>query len=126
MPAGPPLFPAGEATDLPLERRIEEVVREKALVLTREEVPHSIAVRLDELVRDERTGFVTVSADVLVERESQKGIVIGKGAQMLRTIGTQAREELEALLETRVHLDLRVRVLKDWQRDPAAIARLGL
>jgi GTP-binding protein Era len=126
MPEGPPLFPAGEATDLPIERRIEEIVREKALALTREEVPHSIAVRLNELERDERTGFVTLSADVLVERESQKGIVIGKGGQMLRTIGTRAREELEAILQARVHLDLRVRVLKDWQRDPAAIARLGL
>jgi GTP-binding protein Era len=126
MPEGPPLFPAGEATDLPIERRIEEIVREKALALTREEVPHSIAVRLNEFERDERTGFVTLSADVLVERESQKGIVIGKGAQMLRAIGTRAREELEVVLGTRVHLDLRVRVLKDWQRDPAAIARLGL
>jgi GTPase len=126
MPEGPPLFPAGEATDLPLERRIEEIVREKALALTREEVPHSIAVRLNELDRDERTGLLTLTADVLVERESQKGIVIGKGAQMLRAIGTRAREELEPLLGAHVHLDLRVKVLTDWQRDPAAIARLGL
>ena len=125
-PQGPALFPPGEATDLPLERRIEEVIREKALALTREEIPHSIAVRLEELSRDSETGFVTLSCDVLVERVSQKGIVIGKGGQMLGTIGTQARQELETLLGARVHLELRVKVLKDWQRDPVAIARLGL
>jgi GTP-binding protein Era len=126
IPDGPALFPEGEATDLPMVRRIEEVVREKALALTEEEVPHSIAVRLDELERDPETGFVTISCDVLVERDSQKGIVIGKGGRMLREIGTRARAELEPLLDARVHLALRVKVLNDWQRDPNALERLGL
>jgi GTP-binding protein Era len=126
MPAGPALFPSGEATDLPLERRIEEIVREKALALTKEEVPHSVAVRLEEFERDPATGFVTLSCDVLVERESQKGIVIGAGGRMLKTIGTRARAEIEPLLGAKVFLSLRVKVLKDWQRDPQALTRLGL
>jgi GTP-binding protein Era len=126
MPEGPPLFPGGEATDLPLERWVEEIVREKALALTKEEVPHSIAVRLDELARDADSGMVTVSCDILVERDSQKGILIGKGGRMLKEIGTRAREELEPILGAKVYLALRVKVLKDWQRDLDALARLGL
>ncbi len=126
IPEGPPLFPPGETTDLPLERRIEEIVREKALALTKEEVPHSVAVRLEEMTRDPETGRVEVSCDVLVERDSQKGILIGKGGQMLREVGTRARVELEELLGAKVYLGLQVKVLKDWQRDPAALTRLGL
>jgi GTP-binding protein Era len=126
MPEGPRLFPGDETTDLRLERRIEEIVREKALALTKEEVPHSIAVRLEELARDEATGFVNLSCDILVERDSQKGILIGKGGQMLKEIGTRAREELEPLLGAKLYLELRVKVLKDWQRDPGALDRLGL
>ncbi len=126
LPGGPALFPAGDATDLPLERRIEEIVREKALALTKEEVPHSVAVRLEELERDEATGLVSIACDVLVERESQKGIVIGSGGRMLKEIGTRARRELEPLLGARIFLSLRVKVLKDWQRDSSALNRLGL
>lgn len=124
LPEGPMLYPPGEVTDLPLEIRLAEVVREKALALTREEVPHSIAVMVEEI---EREGDLTrVTATIVVERESQKGIVIGKGGQMLKTIGTRAREEMELVLGTRVFLDLRVKVLKEWQRDPRALERLGL
>jgi len=126
LPEGPALYPADASTDLALETRLAEVVREKALALTREEVPHSIAVDVESFERDDVTGFVTLSCSVLVERDSQKGIVIGKGGRMLREIGTRARLELERMLGARVFLDLRVRVLKDWQRDPRALDRLGL
>jgi GTP-binding protein Era len=124
MPEGPPLYPNEAATDLALETRVAEVVREKALARTREEVPHSIAVEVEELDRGE--GLVRIAASVLVERESQKGIVIGRGGQMLKEIGTAARHELEELFGAKVFLDLRVKVLKDWQRDPRALDRLGL
>jgi GTP-binding protein Era len=126
LPAGPPLFPPDQATDQPLELRIAEVVREKALALTREEIPHSIAVVVEEMERDDVTGFVTVSCVLFVERDSQKGIVIGKGGEMLREIGTRARQELEPLVGARMHLDLRVKVQREWQRDVDAMARWGL
>jgi GTP-binding protein Era len=126
LPEGPPLFPTGQATDQPIELRIAEVVREKALAVTREEVPHSIAVVADEIERDDATGLVRIFCRVLVERESQKGIVIGTGGEKLKEIGTRAREELERVLGSRVFLDLRVKVQRDWQRDPSAMDRLGL
>jgi GTP-binding protein Era len=126
MPDGPPLYPREAATDLALETRVSEVIREKALARTREEVPHSIAVEVEELDREGDGGLVRIAASVLVERESQKGIVIGRGGLMLREIGTAARLELEELFGAKVFLDLRVKVLKDWQRDPRALDRLGL
>jgi GTP-binding protein Era len=126
LPEGPPLFPADQATDQPLELRAAEIVREKALALTREEVPHSIAVTIEEIEREQGSGLVRISARILVERDSQKGIVIGRGGEMLKTIGTRAREELEALLGAKVFLDLRVKVQREWQRDPSAMERLGL
>jgi GTPase len=120
---GPAYFPEGQVTDQPIEFRIAEIVREKALAETREELPHSIAVQIEEMERDE--GLWRIHALVLVERESQKGIVIGKGGQMLKRIGTQARHEVQALLGDRVFLELRVKVQREWQRDPAALTRLG-
>ncbi len=123
MPEGPPHYPAGEVTDQPLDFWLAEMVREKALALAREEVPHSIAVVVDEFERDEE--LTHVHATIVVERESQKGIVIGKGGAMLKEIGTRAREEMEPLLGTKVFLDLRVKVVKEWQRDPKALQRLG-
>jgi GTP-binding protein Era len=126
LPTGEPLYLPDQITDQSLETRIAEIVREKALALTREELPHSIAVIVDELERDEKSGLMRVSCHVFVERESQKGIAIGKGGATLKEIGTRAREELEALLGARVFLELRVKVLKEWQRDPKAMARLGL
>ena len=88
-------------------------------------MPHSIAVVIEEIERDNETGFVTVSCRLLVERESQKGILVGKGGETLKEIGSKARLELEPLLGARMHLDIRVKVLKEWQRDPAALDRLG-
>jgi GTP-binding protein Era len=126
LPEGPPLYPPGQVTDQTLASRIAEMVRERALELTREELPHSIAVEIEELeVPDDPAGTVRVEALVVVERESQKGIVIGRGGSMLKAIGTGAREELESLLGRKVFLSLRVKVLKDWQRDPRALDRLG-
>lgn len=124
LPEGPPLYPPDEVTDQALDERLGELVREKALDVTREEVPHSIAVVVDEVERED--GLTRVRATIVVERDSQKGIVIGKGGSMLKTIGTKAREEMELLLGAKVFLELRVKVLKEWQRDPKALARLGL
>ncbi len=123
MPEGPPLFPPDQVTDQPLELRVAEIVREKALALTRDELPHSIAVRVEGLTREDT--LVRISCVVLVERDSQKGIVIGHGGSMLKRIGTQARRELEGVLASRVFLELRVKVQREWQRDPAALTRLG-
>lgn len=123
LPEGPHYFEPGDFTDQPIEHRIAEIVREKALALTRDEIPHSVATQVDEI---EREGALTrISCLILVERESQKGIVVGKGGSMLKKIGTFAREELELVLGTKVHLDLRVKVQKEWQRDPRALTEFG-
>ena len=123
LPEGPAYYPADETTDQSLEVRLAEIVREKALALTRQEVPHSIAVVVDELEIED--GLTKIHASLIVERDSQKGIVIGKGGETLRTIGSRAREEMELVLGGKVFLDLRVKVLKEWQRDPKALQRLG-
>src|SRR3954452_7095365 len=123
LPEGPPLYPPDDITDQGLEERLAELVREQALRRTRDEVPHSIAVVIDEVERDD--ALVRIHASLVVERDSQKGIVIGKGGATLKAIGTDARAEMEALLGTKVFLDLRVTVLKEWQRDPRALQRLG-
>ncbi len=120
LPEGPQYFPDGELTDTPLELRISELVREKALSLTREEVPHAIMVEVEEIA-DRR-----VSATILVETQSQKQIVVGKGGSMVREIGTRARPEIERLLGGSVYLDLRVKVKPKWRRDDALLERLGL
>jgi GTP-binding protein Era len=123
LPEGPPLFPDHDVTDQPMEIRLAELVREQALRVTREEVPHSVAVVVEEF---EREGDLTrVHATLVVERDSQKGIVIGHGGETLKQIGTMARGQMEPLLGTRVYLDLRVKVVKEWQRDPKALNRLG-
>ena len=123
MPIGSALFPDGEVTDQALEVRIAELVREQALAVMREEVPHSVAVVVEEIERED--GLARVHASIVVERDSQKGIVIGKGGQTLKTIGSKAREQIEPLLGERVFLDIRVKVLKEWQRDPKMLDRLG-
>lgn len=124
MPEGPPLYPDAEVTDQPLDVRMAELIREKALAVTRQEVPHSIAVMIEEIDRADPL-MVRIHASLFVERDSQKGIVIGKGGQTLKTIGSRAREEIELLLGTKVFLDLHVKVLREWQRDPRALERLG-
>ena len=121
--AGPALFPVDMDTDQTEEFLIGELIREKFLDRLREELPHSLHVRLREL--DEEEDLLRIEADVLVERESQKGIVIGKGGSMLEEAGSAARRELESLLGARVHLALRVKVEPDWQRRSAALDRLG-
>jgi len=123
MPAGPPLYPEGMETDQSPEVRLGELIREQALHVTRQELPHSIAVVVEEIEHGD--GLVKIHASLIVERDSQKGIVIGKGGETLKTIGTRARQEIERLLEEKVFLDLRVRVMKEWQRDPKALERLG-
>jgi GTP-binding protein Era len=124
LPEGQPLYPEDATTDQTVEERLAELVREQALRRTREEVPHSIAVVIEELDRED--DLTRVYATIVVERDSQKGILIGRGGEMLRAIGTAARAEIEPLLGTRVYLDLRVKVLKEWQRDPKSLNRLGL
>lgn len=124
LPEGRPLYPDDATTDQTVEERLAELVREQALRRTREEVPHSIAVLIEELDRED--DLTRVYATIVVERDSQRGILIGRGGAMLRAIGTAARAEIEPLLGTRVYLDLRVKVLKEWQRDPKALNRLGL
>jgi GTP-binding protein Era len=124
LPQGGLLYPPGEVTDLPMELRIAEIVRERALAVTRDEVPHSVAVLVEELERE--GSFARIDCRIYVERESQKGILIGRGGATLRAIGSNARPELEVLLRSPVFLGLRVAVLPGWQRDAAAMARLGL
>ena len=120
LPEGEPFFPRQGATDQTAEDRISELIREKALQLTRDEVPHSISVELDEL--DEKV----LRAFVLVETESQKQILVGKKGAMIREIGTRARPEIEALLGHRIFLELVVKVRPRWRRDDAQLERLGL
>lgn len=125
LPAGPALYPDGEITDEPENIMVAELVREAALEGVRDELPHSLAVVVDEIVPREGTELLDVRVDLFVERDSQKAIVIGKGGARLREVGTQARAGIEALLGQRVYLDLHVRVAKDWQRDPKKLGRLG-
>jgi len=111
-------------SDQPEDVIISEIVREKFLDRLREELPHSLTVRLEEIEQRE-DGLVDIIADLVVERSSQKGIVIGKGGSLLKAAGTEARQELETLLGERVNLSLKVVVEKDWQRRPQLLDRLG-
>lgn len=122
LPEGPRYFAEGQQTDLPLEARVAEIVREKALQLTREEVPHALSVEIDEL--DAEAG--RVSAHIWVETPSQRGILVGKGGSMIKAIGTRARPEVESLLGRPVFLELRVKVRPRWRRDEGALERLGI
>jgi GTP-binding protein Era len=122
-PEGPFLFPADVDSDRPLDERIGEAIRERAIAVARQEVPHSIAVVVDEMEEDGE--ILQVQASLIVERDSQKPILIGDGGSVIKRIGSEARPEIEALVGRQVFLDLRVRVLKDWQRDPKALDRLG-
>ncbi|MGH3326364.1 MAG: GTPase Era [Streptomycetales bacterium] len=129
LPEGPPLFPEGELTDEPEQAMVAELIREAALAGVRDELPHSLAVTVEEMVprADRPSGkpLLDVHANVFVERPSQKAIVIGAKGQRLKEVGTQARRHIEALLGTPVYLDLHVKVAKDWQRDPKQLRRLG-
>ncbi|MFZ5850271.1 MAG: GTPase Era [Actinomycetota bacterium] len=129
LPEGPPLYPAGELTDAPEEVLVAELVREAALEGVRDELPHSLAATVEEMVpRADRPAdrpLLDVRVTLYVERPSQKAIVIGSGGSRLRAVGTAARRQIEALLGTPVFLDLHVTVAKDWQRDPRQLRRLG-
>jgi GTP-binding protein Era len=126
LPPGPAYYPDGELTDEPEEVLMAEFIREAALEGVRDELPHSLAVVIDEVnPREGRDDLIDVHAILYVERDSQKGIVIGKGGARLREVGTAARGQIEKLLGTKVYLDLRVKVAKNWQRDPKQLGRLG-
>jgi GTPase len=126
MPESPPLYPDGELTDEPEQTLVAELVREAALEGVRNELPHSLAVVVEEMnPREGRDDLLDVYANLYVERDSQKAIVIGRGGQRLKEVGSRARAHIEALLGTSVYLDLHVKVAKDWQRDPKQLRRLG-
>ncbi|MBT1001719.1 GTPase Era [Paenarthrobacter sp. DKR-5] len=129
MPLSPPLYPDGELTDEPEAVMVAELVREAALEGVRDELPHSLAVVVEEIIpregRSEDNQLLDVRVNLYVERPSQKAIIIGKGGSRLREVGSNARRGIEALLGTRIYLDLHVKVAKDWQRDPKQLVRLG-
>lgn len=129
LPVGPAFYPDGELTDEPEETLMAEFIREAALEGVRDELPHSLAVVIEEVRTRPGSGdkadLIEVYALLYVERDSQKGIVIGRGGARLREVGTAARTQIEKLLGTKVFLDLRVKVAKNWQRDPKQLGRLG-
>jgi GTPase len=129
LPEGPQLYPDGELTDAPEEILAAELIREAALEGVRDELPHSIAVVVEEMgLREDRPAdkpLLDIHANLYVERSSQKGIVIGHKGARLREVGTRARQQIEALLGTPVYLDLHVKIAKDWQRDPKQLRKLG-
>jgi len=129
LPEGPQLYPDGHLTDEPEETLVAEFIREAALEGVRDELPHSIAVVIDEMVpradRPDDKPLMDVRAHIFVERDSQKGIIIGKNGSRLREIGSTSRVQIERILGTPVFLDLQVKVAKEWQRDPKQLRRLG-
>jgi GTP-binding protein Era len=129
LPTGPALYPDGELTDEPELVMVAELIREAALEGVRDELPHSIAVVVDEMIpREDRPAdnpMLDIHASLYVERDSQKAIIIGHKGSRLRDVGSRSRTQIEALLGTRVYLDLRVKVAKDWQQDPRQLRKLG-
>jgi len=126
MPEGPAFYPDGELTDEPEETLMAELIREAALEGVRDELPHSLAVVIEEVLpREENEDMLDVHALLYVERPSQKAIVIGKGGARLKEVGTNARKQIESILGVRIYLHLHVKVAKDWQRDPKQLGKLG-
>ncbi|RDI54182.1 GTPase Era [Nocardia mexicana] len=126
MPEGPAFYPDGELTDEPEETLMAELIREAALEGVRDELPHSLAVVIEEILpREENEDLLDVHALLYVERPSQKAIVIGKRGTRLKEVGTAARKQIEHILGTRIYLHLHVKVAKDWQRDPKQLGKLG-
>jgi GTP-binding protein Era len=126
LPAGRPLYPDGELTDEPEQQLVAELIREAILEGVRDELPHSIAVVVEEMgPREGRNDLIDVHAVMYVERPSQKVIVIGAKGARLKEVGSRARKQIEGLLGSRVFLDLRIKIAKDWQRDPRQLRRLG-
>ena len=124
LPEGPLLYPPAVRSDLPREHALAELIREQALKRTRDEVPHSIEVHVEEV--EEQEDITTIKASLWVETESQKGILIGKGGDMIRAIGSAARREIEALVGRHVFLDLTVKVRRRWRRDDSLLDRIGI
>jgi GTP-binding protein Era len=124
-PEGPFFYPPEERTDLSQAVQLAELIREQVLLRTREELPHAAEVEIDE-IEEREDGLLVISARVWAETESQKGILIGAGGRMVRAIGTAAREEIQAALGRRIHLDISVRVRRGWRRDEALLDRLGI
>jgi GTP-binding protein Era len=125
MPEGPALYPEGVVTDESVEDRIAEIIREAALEGVRDELPHSIAVVVQDIAKREDSDLTDIFADVVVERDSQKSIIIGHKGSRLADVGRRARAQIEPLIGSRVYLSLHVRVAKEWQRDPKQLGRLG-
>ncbi|NBH11828.1 MULTISPECIES: GTPase Era [Amycolatopsis] len=126
LPEGPQLYPGGELTDEPEQTLVAELIREAALEGVRDELPHSIAVTVEEMLpREGRDDLIDVHAFLYVERPSQKGIILGHKGERLREVGATARKHIERLLGSKVYLDLHIKVAKDWQRDPRQLRRLG-
>ncbi|WP_425281838.1 GTPase Era [Streptomyces ficellus] len=129
LPESPPLYPEGDLTDEPEQVMVAELIREAALEGVRDELPHSIAVVVEEMIprenRPKDKPLLDIHANVYIERPSQKGIIIGPKGQRLKEVGTKSRKHIEALLGTPVFLDLHVKVAKDWQRDPKQLRKLG-
>ncbi|MDH6278417.1 GTP-binding protein Era [Aurantimicrobium minutum] len=125
LPEGVALYPLEQNTDEDLEKRISELIRETILEGVHEELPHSLAVTLDDMIQREDKDLLEIYANVFVERDSQKGIIIGNGGERLKDIGQRSRAAIEPLVGQKVFLSLRVKVAKDWQRDPKLLQRLG-
>ncbi|HEX9765890.1 MAG TPA: GTPase Era [Nitriliruptorales bacterium] len=126
LPEGPRLFPGGQVSDQADEQLVAEIIREKFVTRVFDEVPHSIAVQIDGFgINEERDDLLDVSAVIHVERDSQKGIVIGKGGSVIKAANTEARQELEVIFGMKVYLDVRVKVSKNWQRDPKKLGQFG-
>jgi GTP-binding protein Era len=125
LPEGPLLYPPDEPTDQPPRVRVAELIREQVLARTRDELPHAVEVEVEE-VEERRDDLLVLEAQIWVETESQKAIVIGAGGRMVKAVGTAARREIEALTGRRVHLDLSVRVRRGWRRDEGLLDRLGI
>ena len=125
LPMGPAYYPEDTLTDLPERFFCAEIIREKIMNLTSEEIPYAVAVTIGSFKEDEKKNLIRIQADIHVERSSQKGIIIGKGGSMLREIGKQARLDMEKLLGSRVFLELWVRIQKKWRKDPRALKEFG-
>ena len=126
LPEGPFYYESHQVTDLPLNLLIAEIIREKIFLLTYQEIPYSTAVKVEEIKEESEKNLLYIQATIFIERDSQKGIIIGKGGRMLKKIGTLAREELEFLLGKKIYLDLWVKALKDWRERKTYIRRIAI
>jgi GTP-binding protein Era len=125
LPEGPLYYPVDQSSDQSTEKLICELIRESAIQGVREELPHSITVTIDEISKREGKELMDIHATIHVERDSQRGILLGHQGKVLKEIGSKARESIEELLNSKCFLNLHIKVTKEWQRDPKALERLG-